>query len=841
MLSKLTELYYHFVLDRPVLTLLWVALLLAAAVYFAQGFELDASADSLILEDDKDLRYYRGIRARYGSNDFLVVTYGPREDLMSNAVLSDIGKLRDELAALERVESVTTLLDVPLMNSPRATLNEIRDAPRTLETPDTDLELARRELTQSPWYRNLIVSPDGHTTALQVNLRGDEHYQALLAKREALHLEQSQRDLDPEERTELQAVSEAFKVHNTRLQEQMRQDIASIRNILNRYRDRAEIHLGGLPMIASDMIDYVRNDIRVFGIGIALLLVGLLAVAFRQLRWISIPMLICTVSVVGMVGFLGWTDWRVTVVSSNFISLMLIMALALTVHIMVRYLELQTQHPGNGQRALVEETIRSKFLPSLYTVLTTQVAFASLLVSGIRPVINFGWMMVVGVGLAFISCFLLFPTITVQLAPGQPRFRHQDTTASLTRSLARTIQHFRSSILLIYILLVALGIVGLGKLTVENRFIDYFDEDTEIHQGMVLIDRQLGGTTPLDVIIDPDRAFLEMTAEETAAGAEAFEEDPLYQDMLSAEENAGISGDSYWFNMFQLAVADRIHAYLESLPETGKVLSISTTMALATLLNQGEPLDNFSLAILYKRLPESLRDTLFTPYMSDDGNQLRFSARIIDSDPNLQRDKLIRGIRKDLVTELGLEEEQVRLSSMLVLYNNVLQSLFRSQILTLAVVFLAIGAMLLFLFRNWRLAAIGIVPTLVAATLILGTMGWIGIPLDIMTITIAAISIGIGVDNTIHYIHRIRTEFAVDGRYWAAVRRSHASVGRAIYYTSITVTLGFSILALSNFIPTIYFGLLTSMAMVIALVANLTLLPLLIVRFQPLGSRSTPR
>jgi len=841
MLSKLTDLYYHFVLNRPVLTLLWVALLLAAAVYFAQGFELDASADSLILEDDKDLRYYRGVRARYGSNDFLVVTYGPREDLMSNAVLSDIGKLRDELAALERVESVTTLLDVPLMDSPRATLDEIRDAPRTLETPDTDPELARRELTQSPWYRNLIVSPDGRTTALQVSLRRDEHYQALLAKREALRLEQSQRDLDPEERTELQAVSEAFKVHNTRLQEQMRQDIASIRNILHRYRDRAEIHLGGLPMIASDMIDYVRNDIRVFGIGITLLLVGLLAVIFRQLRWILIPMLICTISVVGMVGFLGWTDWRVTVVSSNFISLMLIMALALTVHIMVRYLELRTQHPGDGQRALVAETIRSKFLPSLYTVLTTQVAFASLLVSGIRPVINFGWMMVVGVGLAFVSCFLLFPTITVQLAPGRPSFRHQDTTASLTRSLARTIQHFRSSILLIYVLLMALGIVGLGKLTVENRFIDYFDEDTEIHQGMVLIDCQLGGTTPLDVIIDPDRAFLEMTAEETAAGAGAFEEDPLYQDMLSAEESAGISGDSYWFNMFQLAVADRIHAYLEGLPETGKVLSISTTMALVTLLNQGEPLDNFSLAILYKRLPESLRDTLFTPYMSDDGNQLRFSARIIDSDPNLQRDKLIRGIRKDLVTELGLEEEQVRLSSMLVLYNNVLQSLFRSQILTLVVVFLAIGAMLLVLFRSWKLAAIGVVPTLVAATLILGAMGWIGIPLDIMTITIAAISIGIGVDNTIHYIHRIRTEFAVDGRYWAAVRRSHASVGRAIYYTSITVTLGFSILALSNFIPTIYFGLLTGMAMVIALVANLTLLPLLIVRFQPLGSRSIPR
>jgi hypothetical protein len=376
---------------------------------------------------------------------------------------------------------------------------------------------------------------------------------------------------------------------------------------------------------------------------------------------------------------------------------------------------------------------------------------------------------------------------------------------------------------------------------VENRFIDYFKKGTEIYQGMVLIDRQLGGTTPLDVIIDPDQSYLEMLAEEETAGADHLVDDPLYDDELSDDESAGISGDSYWFNMFQLADADKVHAYLESLPETGKVLSISTTMALVTLLNGDEPLDNFSLAVMYKRLPENIRNTLFAPYMSEDGNQLRFAIRVIDSDPNLKRGELIKRIRTDLVDKLGLEEAQVHLSGMLVLYNNLLQSLFRSQILTLAVVFVAIGAMLLILFRNWKLAAIGVVPTMVAATVILGAMGWLGIPLDIMTITIAAITIGIGVDNTIHYVHRVSEELAIDGDYWAAVERSHGSVGRAIYYTSVTVALGFSILVLSNFIPTIYFGLLTGMAMLIALVANLTLLPLLIVLFKPLGHRAAAK
>lgn len=836
--GKLTDLYYHLVLDRPVWVLFWVIAFLALVIPFAQGFKLDASGDALVLENDEDLRYYRGMHARYGSDDFLVVTYSPRGDLMSDAVLADLRKLRDELAALERVESVISLLDVPLTNSPRVTLSEIREGQRTLKTPDMDRELARRELTTSPLYRNLIVSPDGRTTAMQVNLRRDEKYRSLLARREALRLEQSLRDLSPEESGELRVVSREFRAYGTQLQEQMQKDIASVREILDRHRDRAEIHLGGVPMIASDMIDYVRNDIRVFGIGVALFLIGLLTVAFKRLRWVLVPMLICITTAVGMLGFLGLVDWRVTVVSSNFISLLLITALALTVHLLVHYLELRMLAPRDERRTLVRETIRSKFRPSLYTMLTTQIAFASLIISGIRPVIDFGWMMVVGVGLAFILCFLLFPASIVLLAPGRPVFRHDDMTIAITRSLARVIKRFRPPTLWVYALLVILSIAGLFRLTVENRFIDYFKESTEIHRGMALIDRQLGGTIPLDVIIDPDRAFLEMTTEESAAELaeldEFFEEDPFYRDELSDEGSTGISGNSYWFDMFQLPVADKIHAYLEEQPETGKVLSISTTMALMTFLNGGEPLDNVTLAVLYQRLPEDLWDTLFTPYLSADGNQLRFAVRVIDSDPDLRRDELIKRIRKDLV-ELGLEATQIRLSGMLVLYNNMLQSLFRSQILTLVVVFLAISAMLLVLFRNWALAAIGIVPTLVAATVILGTMGWVGIPLDIMTITIAAISIGIGVDNTIHYTYRVRKEFAIDGNYWAAVERSHGSVGRAIYYTSVTVTLGFSILALSNFIPSIYFGLLTGLAMLLALIANLTLLPLLIVRFRPLG------
>ena len=837
----LANLYYRLTLARPLAVWFLVILFLAFSGYFAQDFQLDASADSLVLENDRDLRYYRAIRARYGSDDFLVVTYSPAGDLFSDAVLSDLKILRDELAVLERVSSVTCILDVPLIDSPRVSLSELRQQVRILDDPETDRELARREFRDSPLYRNLLLSPDGKTTALLVNFKHDERYETLLETRERLRAKQLHSELSSDEVAQLEQASLEFQRYTVEIQAQEQAEIAAVRSILERHRSNAQIYLGGLPMITSDMIDFVRNDIRVFGIGVAIFLITLLAFAFRRLRWIMVPMLICVATVVGMVGYLGLVEWRVTVVSSNFISLLLVITLSLTVHLVVRYQELLADNREREQEWLLRETVRSKVAPSFYTALTTMVAFSTLVISDIRPVIDFGWMMVFGVGLAFLLAFLLFPTALVQMKPGEPVLRHHDPTAAITRFLAHIIERYSNVTLLVYLLIVILSIVGITRLSVENRFIDYFKESTEISQGMLLIDRQLGGTTPLDVVLEPNEAFFEYLEEEAALSAEGDEGDEGderddYVELDSSE--SGISGDSYWFNIFELETVDRVHRYLEELPETGKVLSLSTTMQLLTQLNNDQPLDNITLAVMYKRLPEDLKRTLFDPYMSDDGNQVRFGIRVIDSDINLQRDVLLKKIKSDLVDKLGLEEQQVHLSGMLVLYNNVLQSLFRSQILTLSAVFVAITVMFLILFRSIKLALIGVVPTVVAAGLILGLMGWLGISLDMMTITIASITIGIGVDDTIHYVHRFKEEFAVDGDYWSAVRRCHASVGRAIYYTSVTITLGFSILVLSNFIPTIHFGILTGIAMVVALVANLTLLPLLIVRFKPFADGS---
>ena len=823
MLQRFISVYQILVLKKPLLTLLLVALTVMFFAYHTQGFRLDASSDSLVLENDKSLDYYRAIRARYGSDDFLFLTYTPEQDLFSEAVLTDLKALRDQLQAMQRVESVISLLDVPLIQSPPVTLNELRRHIPTLEQDKTDKTLARQEFLASPLYQNLIISPDGRTTAMQVIFQRDETWHQLLKQRNQLREKRLQGELTAGEKLQLQAVAKQFDDYNSQLQDQVSRDIEQVREIMQPYRQRAKLHLGGVPMIASDSIDFIRSDLMSFGIGVLGFLVLLLAVAFRKPRWVILPMLTCFATGVITVGFLGLVDWPVTVVSSNFISLLLIITLSLTVHLIVRYRELHELNPQAGQEFLVWQTLRSKFEPSFYTAITTQVAFASLIFSDIRPVIDFGWMMNIGIAVAFVLVFTLFPATVMLLRP-PPVANSNDLTDRITGFFARMIEAFDGRILASYVLLAVLAAGGVSLLSVENRFIDYFKDDTEIYRGMELIDNELGGTTPLDVVIDASSEFLRDEAEWRAS--------PDYE---PDTDSAGITSSSYWFNTFQLQQVFQVHAYLESLPETGKVLSVATTMEMLSQIDKDFVNDDFLLSVLYRKLPDEIKQALLQPYMSEDGNQLRFSIRVFESDPSLQREALLQKIRQDLTNEFELEAQQVNLTGMLVLYNNMLQSLFSSQIKTLGVVFLAILIMFAILFRNIRMALVAIIPNLFSAGLVLGLMGWLGISLDLMTITIAAITIGIAVDDTIHYVHRITEEFAHDHNYWAAVKRSHASIGRAMYYTTITITLGFSILALSNFVPTIYFGLLTGFAMMAALLANLTLLPQLIVRFKPLG------
>ncbi len=820
------RLYRQYLLRHPVAVLTCTLLLVVLVGSQARHFRLDASADSLVLEGDKDLATYRELRRRYTSDDFLVVAVTPKADLFSDAGLQTIQSLRDDLKALDEVASVTSLLDVPLLQSPPIGFTELQKGAPTLLDPQVDRGLARREFLTSPLYRELLLSPDGRTTALQVNLKPDPKYDRLLKRRNELAAADRRGELGPEEQEELERVRAEFKAYSAEVIDREARTIAKVRAVLDRHRDAADIHLGGVSMIVADMIDFIRHDLLTFGIGVLVFLVGMLALIFRQLRWVVLPMLCCGCAVWFMFGLLGWLDWRVTVVSSNFTSLLLIITLSLTVHLIVRYHELHAVNPRARQRTLVQETVRSKFLPSLFTTLTTQVAFISLLISGIRPVIDFGWMMAIGTCVAFVLSFLLFPAGLALLKPKhfQPRY---DITGRLTSLCADLITRRGRLVLLAFAGIAVLSLVGMSRLTVENRFIDNFKKETEIYQGMALIDRKLGGTTPMEIILKAPADWQPPVADEDF-------EDPFADDPFAdAGGDAGLTATSYWYNSNQLKFLAQIHTWLEQLPATGKVMSLATTMELVRQLNGGVEPDNLLLSVLHRKLPADIDHTLFAPYMNADGSEVRITLRIVDSDPTLRRNALLDEIRTGLTEHFGLAPEQITINGMFVLYNNVLQSLYRSQILTLGFVFAVIMAMFLLLFRSVRLALIAIIPNLLAAGVVLGLMGWLGIPLDIMTITIAAITIGIAVDDTIHYVHRFTEEVTADLDYQAAIRRCHSSIGRAMYYTSVIVIVGFGILAFSDFMPTIYFGLFTGLAMAVAMIANLTLLALLLMTLKP--------
>lgn len=818
-----------------------MAVITLVLAWFAPRFQLDASADSLLLEQDSDLRYYRNVVERYGSDDYLVVTYTAYGDLFSAETLTDLKQLRDSLRMLPGVAQVISMLDVPLIESPPVTLAGLQQRIPTLEDEATDRELARRELRESPVYSNLLMSLDGTTTALLLRLQQDEEYVRLLQQRDQLRESEQTAPLTVAEASDKARLDDRIKALRLGVLEREQATILQIREILAQHQQYAETHLGGLPMIVSDMIDYIRSDIMVFGSGILAFLVVLLSLIFRRPRWVAVSLLCCLVSVSMIVGLLGLLEWRVTVVSSNFVALMLIFSLSLTVHLIQRYRELHDRFPEADQRWLVRNTMRDKAKPCLFTALTTMVGFASLIISGIRPVIDFGWMMVMGMVAVLGTTFVLFPAVLMLLKPVDP-FDAGDYTKRVTGFFALMVERYARTTAMVCVLTAVFSIWGISQLQVENRFVDYFKASTPIHQSLLVIDRQLGGTAPLDIILDADPDFIAARiANESAAVAEEFDDDfddfdPAFDDDIDADffdasavdQRSDLGATSYWYNSFRLARLREVHDYLDSLPETGKVLSMATTLEMLQTLNQNEAPGTFFLSVLYKRVPDELKEVLIDPYMSADGNQVRINTRVIESDPSLRRDRLIREVRSHLVDEMGFHPDQVHVTGMLVLYNNVLQSLYRSQILTLGAVFVAIMLMFGLLFMSAKIALVAVVPSMLAVGIVLGVMGALGIPLDIMTITIAAISVGIGVDNSIHYIHRYRQEMTIDENPLAAMKRSHASVGRPMFYTSVIVVAGFSILILSNFIPSILFGLLTGLAMLMALVSNLTLLPLLL-------------
>ena len=803
---------------------------------------LDASSDSLLLQGDPDLAFFKEATDRYESYEFLILTWEPDSPLLSDESLSGLANMVTDLERVKGVRTVTSALDVPLLESPPISLTDLSDldAIASLRDPTVDREMALEEFTTSQLYRNLVVSEAGDLTAVQVTIEPNQDVDRLGDLRGELR-QQVAEGGGVEIQDRLVEVERDYDAATRTVNAERAELVASVRAIAEVYRGQSRIFVGGVPMIAADMLDFVEDDLVTFGLAIIGVMVGMLALIFRDYRWVVIPISGCTLSALMMLGVLGLTDWRMTIISSNFVAVLLVVSLALAIHLVVRYRELELKEPDLPRADRAVKAAQLMFVPCFYTAVTTMVAFTSLVVAGIKPVIDFGWMMTAGIVVAFIVSFTLVPALMALLP--ELRATGASDEASTTRTFAVIVEKFGGLVFAVAAVLVLLIVLGLSRLQVENRFIDYFKDTTEIYQGMELLDSRLGGTIPLDIILYPPGEVFDEGASfsDPSLGGEVAEaieddefwsDDPFGEDVSFADEASAEIG--YWFTLEGRNLIDQIHAIVDARLESGKVLSLSTGFSVMDRL-YADKLGSVELALVERSLPDEVADVLIAPYYDPVEQQARLTVRAMETSKTLRRAQYLESLYAEILAETGLDETRVKFTGLLVLYNNVLQSLYASQILTLGAVFIAIGVMFLALFRSVSLALLGLAPNILAAGLVLGVMGLAGIPLDIMTITIAAIVVGMGVDNCIHYIHRFRKEFAVDQNYRDAMYRSHASIGRAMYYTTLTVVVGFSMLTLSNFTPSIYFGVLTVMAMLAAVMGALLLLPKLIITFKPLG------
>ncbi|MDC0234550.1 MMPL family transporter [Candidatus Pelagibacter sp.] len=792
------QFYQNGVLKNPksVFVLLIIAIL--SFGYYSKDFRLDASSETLLIEGDPDLVYLQELTERYGSKDFLILTYTPNEGMVSNNSINNLLSLKYKIQSLNWVHSVITLLDIPLLDNSDAPLQERLESFKTLKDEDIDKDRGFKEILNSPVFRNFVISESGNTSGIIVYIKENKKL----------------KDIENLSKKEIEANKDKIKKQNHK-------NILEIRQIIQSYDDVGKIYLGGIPMIADDMMTFIKSDIVVFGLGVLLFIILTLWFVFRKIIWIIVPISSCLFSVVIMMGLLGILGWKVTVISSNFIALMLILTMAMNIHMSTRFLQLRNSNPAKSNLEIISLTTEKMFWPILYTVLTTIFAFLSLIFSGIKPIIDFGWMMTFGLITSFIITFTLLPTL-LNFAPTKDITLVKDQKSKITNFLSLISINNRNITFGLTGVIIILSVVGIGKLEVENSFINYFNKNTEIYKGMKLIDDELGGTTPLEVILK----FPIVKSEIKSTVDDEFED---WGDDEDSDD------EKYWFTKDKIDKITSVHNYLDSLPQVGKVLSFSSIIDVATQLNNNKPLGTLEMGVLYSKIPESIKTEIIDPYLSIENNEARISLRIIDSQENLRRNDLINKINFDLKNKIGLSEDEFKLAGVLILFNNLLQSLFKSQILTLGLVMIGIFSMFIVLFRNIQLSLIGVVPNFIAAFFILGIIGLLGIPLDMMTITIAAITIGIAVDNSIHYIYRFKEEFKKIKDYNETLKKCHSTVGVAILNTSITIVFGFSILVLSKFIPTIYFGIFTGLAMLLAMISVLTLLPTLILIIKPFG------
>ena len=753
------SIFFNFLYNFRRLSLLSILLVVALLSFGIKNFKFDASSDTLVLENDTLFEQYEQTNEKFGESEFLVVAVDNKGSEFNYKFLEKISNLQEKLGALPEVTNALSILDAPLLQQPRVPLLKTDNNIKYFLKDDLNLSSSLDELINSPIFSNLIVNDAGNVFAIQLNL--DEEYEFGAA-------------------------------------------VKRIRSTINDWDGVA--YLAGPAMIVEDTINYIKSDVVIFGFVTFIIFSFLLFLFLKDFWATSVVMINSSLVLSSSMGLLGIFDWPISIVSSNFLALLLITSIAVSVHIIVKLQSVKNTRTNHI------DAISEIIIPCLYTALTTMVGFGALMFSGIKPVIDFGKMMMIGVAVNFIISFVFIPTCIFfrpfVLARGDRLENFLFQFYLKTKSLLPT------NPLTLILLALPIFLYLSTNLKVENKFIDYFQKDTEIYKGMSLIDGELGGTSPIDITL---------TIPEEGSDFDEY-------DLFFSE---GSSVPEYWWKKDNMDVLKSIQENLNKLDGVGKVLSIANGIQLAEELNNYNELGDLELIFIKNTLLDSeTASELIDSYITSDDREVRIGLRVKDSTDNLSREKLIKNIYKIVDEETANSNYSYQISGLGILYNNLLQSLFSSQIKSLIFVFGAIFFMLLMLFRNiLRSFFILLIPAF-SVSAILSIMSIMAIPLDIMTITIASISVGMSVDYSIHFAWRYIKEKmknqkknATSEAFTLSEKNTFELTGKAIFITGFTIILGFLILILSNFNPTILFGILSALAILISMKMTFIVMP----------------
>ena len=823
--DKIKQKLARMLVSAPKLSLALALILCAFLCAFVPKLAIDASTQTLLLENDKDLELWRDITKRYEIPNTLVIAYTPNSDLLSESSISTLAALSKDLAQIKGVKSVFSMLDAPLLLSSGLKFSDLLGTIPTLKDSNASKEAIKAEFLSSPFYKNSLVSSDFKTTALLLTLEPNPGYNEFIASITALENTLKNAQNNSTAKTLLKEQRAAFKAYRDELRIAEHEQITQIRQVIAKYNQNSQsriphqasssqLFLGGINMIADDMIAFVRSDLATYGLATLLLCSLCLFVYYLQLRYVFLAIFICLVCVGVASGLFGLLGFEITVISSNYIALQLIITLSVVIHLINSYREFFRKKSSFSQKAIVYLALKERMSPCFFAIFTTIIGFISLVFSDIRPIISLGVMMSASITLSLIFSFWLFGSIMSLLSKKSVNtaFERYFSLTTLCAKIALNLRA-RKVVFAISALGLCVGLWGISKLSVENSFIGYFKENTDIYKGMELIDNKLGGTVPLDIII----SFKKDKKEPRNSSL----------DDEFADEFASSDAAQYWFNERRMSVLKSVNEYLKNKEFIGSVSSLADLLEVGKELNEGRELDALALALIYSSLSGERRELILTPFVSIENDELHFSVRTLDSDPRLKRAEFLRSLQNEL-NELVGENAQVKISGAMKLYTNMLDSLFGSQINSLGFVLLAFFATFWLIFASLRLAIIAICINILPLICVLGAMGLAGLSLDIMSITIGSISLGIGVDSAIHYIYRYKRELAHFKDSKKAIIASHASIGYALYYTSFAVFIGFGVMISSNFWPTIYFGALTDLVMFFMLASSLILLPSLL-------------